>query len=63
MPYRLTNYSDYNQALKNRGRIDAWLSDYILDNWQDEDRVYDGIGSSVEYPDSTIEACHYHQTF
>ena len=28
--YRMTNYSEYNQALKNRGRIDVWLSDDIL---------------------------------
>ncbi|WP_017052520.1 transposase, partial [Vibrio genomosp. F6] len=57
--YRLTNHSDYNQALKNRGRIDAWLSDDILNNWQNEERTHDGTGSTVKYPDSTIEACHY----
>lgn len=57
--YRLTNYSDYNKSLKKRGRIDVWLSDDILDNWQNEVRLYDGIGSTVKYPDSTIEACHY----
>lgn len=58
-PYRLTNHSDYNQSLKNRGRIDVWLSDDILDDWQNEGRLYDGTGSTVKYPDSTIEACHY----
>ncbi|MFC1502796.1 hypothetical protein ACFL53_00370 [Pseudomonadota bacterium] len=43
--YRLTNHSDYNQALNNRGRIDVWLSDDILDNWQVEERIQDGTGS------------------
>ena len=57
--YRLTNHSDYNKALKNRGRIDVWLSDDILNTWQNEERTYDGTGSTEKYPDSTIEACHY----
>ncbi len=57
--YRLKNHADYNKDLKNRGRIDVWLSDDILDNWQDEERLYDGTGSTPKYLDSTIEACHY----
>ena len=32
--YRQSNYSDYNKALKNRGRIDVWISDDILESWQ-----------------------------
>ncbi|WP_273992314.1 transposase [Vibrio parahaemolyticus] len=57
--YRLTNYSEYNQVLKKWGRIDVWLSGNILDNWQAKERIHDGTGSTVKYPDSTIEACHY----
>ncbi|MEZ8013692.1 MULTISPECIES: transposase [Vibrio] len=30
-----------------------------MDNWQSEQRTYDGTGSSPKYPDSTIRACHY----
>ncbi|MGF1879182.1 transposase [Photobacterium frigidiphilum] len=30
-----------------------------MKHWQHDDRVYDGTGSSVKYPASTIEACHY----
>ena len=48
--YRLTNHAQYNQALKNRGRFDLWLSDEILDNWQDNERSHDGTGSTVKYP-------------
>jgi hypothetical protein len=29
-----------------------------LDNWQDNERSHDGTGSTIKYPDSTIEACH-----
>ena len=57
--YRQSNYSDYNNALKNRGRIDLWISDDVLDCWQDDERIHDGSGSSKKYPNSTIEACHY----
>ena len=57
--YRLTHYSDYNKALKNRGRIDIWISDDILKCWQEDKRIYDGTGSTIKYPNSTIEACYY----
>jgi len=45
--YRQSNYSDYNKSLKNRGRIDVWISDDILESWQDDVRIYDGTGSTV----------------
>ena len=57
--YRQTNYAEYNQSLRDRGRIDIWLSDDIIENWQTEQRSYDGTGSSPKYPDSTLMACHY----
>ncbi|MEH6531500.1 MAG: transposase [Photobacterium frigidiphilum] len=57
--YALNNYGEYNQALKQRGRFDIWISEDIINNWQYNERVYDSTGSSVKYPDSTIEACHY----
>ena len=57
--YRQTNYAEYNQSLRDRGRIDIWLSDDIIENWQTEQRTYDGTGSSPKYPDSTLMACHY----
>ena len=56
--YRQSNYSDYNNALKNRGRIDIWISEETLKFWQDDVRIYDGTGSTAKYPNSTIEACH-----
>ncbi|WP_220783832.1 transposase [Shewanella sairae] len=30
-----------------------------MESWQYDMRDYDGTGSTVKYPDSTIEACHY----
>ncbi|WP_276516367.1 transposase [Shewanella sairae] len=57
--YRLRNYAQYNQSLKNRGKMSIWLSSSIIESWQNDMRYYDGRGSTVKYPDSTIEACHY----
>ncbi|MFA0079647.1 transposase [Vibrio artabrorum] len=57
--YRQSDYAEYNQSLRDRGRIDIWLSDEIMDNWQSEQRTYDGTGSSPKFPDSTIITCHY----
>ncbi len=54
--YIVTNTAQYNQALRNRGRIDIWICDDIIENWQTE-QVHDGTGSSRKFPNSTIEAC------
>ncbi|WP_233902824.1 IS5 family transposase [Vibrio campbellii] len=57
--FRTRNWRQYNQSLKDRGSIDIWLSKEILDEWQFDKRHYDGTGSTVKYPDKTIEACHH----
>ena len=56
--YKLNNWSDYNQALKNRGRLDLWFSDDIESWWRHEVRIYDGTGSSPLYTDQAILTCH-----
>ncbi|PSU42009.1 IS5/IS1182 family transposase, partial [Photobacterium frigidiphilum] len=37
--YALNNYREYNQALRQRGRFDIWISEDIISNWQHDDRV------------------------
>lgn len=32
--YRVTNWSDYNQALIRRGDISLWLDETVIDQWQ-----------------------------
>ncbi len=56
--YKLNNWSDYNQALKNRGRLDLWFSNDIESWWHHEVRIYDGTGSSPLYTDQAILTCH-----
>ena len=31
--YRIHNWIQYNQSLKNRGNINLWLSQDVLKNW------------------------------
>ncbi|MCC4820683.1 hypothetical protein LMH81_29635, partial [Vibrio lentus] len=37
--YKLTNWSEYNQSLMNRGRIDIWINEELLDTWNHKDPV------------------------
>ena len=56
--HKLNNWSDYNSALKQRGRIDLWIDDDIESWWTHSDRIYDGTGSSHHYTDQAILVCH-----
>ena len=51
--YKVSNWSDYNNALRYRGDIEFWLSDEAISNWYEPERVYDGTGSSKHYTDVT----------
>lgn len=51
--YKITNWSEYNEALKNRGKITFWFNDDIHKNW-----YYKGAqkpGGKIEFSNSTIE--------
>jgi hypothetical protein len=53
--YKVANWSDYNKALRRRGRLDLWISGKTLDKW-----LYDGPtqqGAQYEYSDFAIETC------
>lgn len=53
--YRLSNWSDYNKSLVNRGNVTLWLSDDIKDSW-----YYDGqrdAGGAIRYSDAAILFC------
>jgi len=32
--YKLRNWSEYNKALENRGRLEVWVDEEALDNWE-----------------------------
>lgn len=56
--YKLTNWSDYNEALRRRGDITVWLSEEAISQWYAKDRVYDGTGTPILYTDFAIIICH-----
>ena len=56
--YKVENWSDYNESLKRRGDIEVWLSQELIDNWYEKERIYDGTGSTQHYTDEAIIACH-----
>lgn len=56
--YKLTNWSEYNKALKDRGRIDFWLDQEAIDNWYEEDQENIGSGAPRQYTDFSIIICH-----
>jgi hypothetical protein len=56
--YKLKNWSKYNSALKNRGRIDFWLDKDAIDNWYEEDQENTGFGAPRRYTDFSIIICH-----
>ena len=53
--YKLSNWSDYNQSLVNRGNVTLWLSDDMADSW-----YYAGQrdpGGCIRYSDTAILFC------
>ena len=56
--HKVTNWSEYNAALKRRGDITVWLSDDAIAQWYEKDRVYNGSGTPLLYTDFAIITCH-----
>jgi hypothetical protein len=56
--HKLTNWPEYNAALRRRGEIAVWLSEEAILQWYEKDRVYDGTGSPRLYTDFAIRTCH-----
>lgn len=56
--YKVTNWSDYNNALRNRGDIEIWLSDEAIEKWHEPERVYDGTGTPKKFTDFAVMVCH-----
>ena len=56
--YKISNWSDYNEALRQRGQIDIWITEDALNKWYEAGRVYDGTGAPKTFTDFTIIICH-----
>lgn len=53
--YKVRNWPEYNQALKNRYRLELWLSDDVIDAWYAEPTGR--RGSQPVYSDTAIMFC------
>lgn len=56
--YKVSNWTEYNQALCRRGDINIWLSEDAINSWYESERIYDGTGSPKKYSDFAIITCH-----
>lgn len=56
--YKVSNWSDYNRSLQQRGRPDLWINDDLIESWYHSERVFDGTGSTPLYTDQAILVCH-----
>ena len=56
--YKLTNWSEYNNALKNRGRIDFWMTECAISQWYESVQENIGDGKPQMYTDFAIMICH-----
>lgn len=56
--HKVTNWTEYNAALKRRGDITVWLSEGAIAKWYEKDRVYDGTGTPQLFTDFAIITCH-----
>jgi hypothetical protein len=51
-------WSHYNKSLINRGDMTIWLSQDVINQWYEKDRVYDGTGTPNLYSDMAIFTVH-----
>lgn len=56
--FKIHNWSEYSDSLRERGNIEIWISDEAISCWYERDRVYDGTGTPLTYSDFAILTCH-----
>ena len=52
--YKVKNWSEYNKALKKRGKITMWIEEEVLKNWQEKEKT-GKKGRPQVYRDELIE--------
>ena len=56
MKYKVTNWPEYNEALRRRGDITIWVSDDTIEAWHPE-KIPGRNGRPLKYSDMAIECC------
>lgn len=52
--YRIRNWKQYNQSLRNRGSLTFWISQDLIDNWIRKEKSTNR-GASVKYSNAAIQ--------
>jgi len=53
--YKIQNWSEYNEALRQRGNITYWFSEEAIEQWLPSIEDYSGRGRPQKYSDVAIE--------
>jgi hypothetical protein len=56
--YKVNNWAAYNQALRNRGGIEFWMSDEAIEQWEEPTQINNGTGSPKKFSNLSIMICH-----
>ena len=56
--YKVSNWPEYNKALRQRGSLEVWISQDAIDQWYEVERVYDGTGTPRKFSDFAVIICH-----
>ena len=56
--YKVSNWSEYNDALRKRASIDVWIADDLANSWHEESRINKGTGAPRKFTDLAIITCH-----
>jgi len=55
--YKVTNWSEYNKALRNCGDLSFYLTDDLLAQWYEERVNYSGRGRPRCYSEQAVSMC------
>ena len=51
--YKVRNWSEYEQALKTRGNLTFWMSEEVIEDWENQEKT-GRRGASNTYTDTAI---------
>lgn len=52
--YKVRNWKEYNEALKQRGELDVWIEESVLESWNNLEPNF-GPGRQTIYSDAAIQ--------
>jgi hypothetical protein len=57
MKYKVTNWAEYNEALRQRGDISVWMSEEAINNWHETKESDSGRGRPKTHADIAVQVC------